>query len=138
MINRRAEKYAFQLVVALACIIPLFTGAQGILHGVHWLRGAESATSIDLDSHFHYVSGIFFAVGLGFASCVPKIEQKAARFRLLGLLVMCGGASRLLSLMQNGTPSLGHQLGLVMELIIMPLLMLWQRQLALRFHIGRT
>ena len=86
----------------------------------------------DVDSHFRYLCGIFFVVGLAFASCVPAIERKGARFRLLGAMVVAGGLSRLLSLALVGPPSFGHRFGLVMELGVVPLLMLWQARIARR------
>ncbi len=84
----------------------------------------------DLDSHFRYISGIFFAVGVAFATCVPGIEAKGPRFRLLGALVVAGGLARLVSLVAVGVPSNGHVFGLAMELGVVPLLLLWQAGLA--------
>ena len=42
------------------------------------------------------------------------------------------GLARALSWWTVGAPSLGHKLGLVMELVIVPLLMLWQARVARR------
>ncbi len=86
----------------------------------------------DLDSHFRYLSGIFLAAGIAFASCIPAIERKGARFRLLGCLVVAGGLARLVSALSVGMPSTGHAAGLAMELGVMPLLMLWQARIARR------
>lgn len=125
------EKRLLQVVVALACTVPLVTGGMGILHGPGWLRGATGA-SVDLDSHFRYMSGIFFALGMAVASCVPGIERKGARFRLLGAFVVTGGLARLISLLIVGAPSRGHLLGLAIELGVVPCLMLWHRALERR------
>jgi len=84
----------------------------------------------DLDSHFRFLSGVFAAVGVGFYSTVPDIERKGARFRLLAALVIAGGVGRLLSLVVMGSPSAGHLAGLAMELLVVPLLVLWQWRLA--------
>ena len=127
------ERRLLQTLVAIACLVPLSVGGWSILHGPHFL-GRAPAIPTDLDSHFRYISGIFFAVGLGFATCVPGIEHKTARFRLLGSLVVCGGLARLVSLAAVGIPSVGHQFGLVMELGIVPLLMLWQAGVAKRYR----
>lgn len=123
------ERRALQLVVAIACLVPLAIGGISIVRGPGWL-GHAPVVPADLDSQFRYVSGIFFALGLAFTTCVPGIERKGARFRLLGLLVAAGGLARLLSSMTVGAPSTGHQLGLVMELGVVPLLMLWQARIA--------
>jgi hypothetical protein len=125
------EKRLFQTVVALACVVPLVTGASGVLHGPQWIRGAGGAP-VDLDSHFRYMSGIFLGVGIAFASCIPAIEAKSARFRMLGAFVVLGGLARLLSLAETGVPSRGHLLGLGMELVVVPCLIAWQAGLARR------
>lgn len=127
------EKRLLQAVVALACLLPLIVGGQGVLHGPAPF-GHLADVPRDLDSHFRYISGIFFATGLGFVSCVPAIETKGPRFRLLGGLIFVGGLSRLLSLIEVGVPSQGHVLGLCMETIVVPLLMLWQWNLAGRWR----
>lgn len=123
------ERRALQTIVAIACLVPLTIGGISIARGPGWL-GHAPVIPTDLDSQFRYVSGIFFALGLAFATCVPGIERKGERFRLLGLLVVAGGLARLLSWATIGAPSPGHQLGLVMELGVVPLLMLWQARIA--------
>lgn len=125
------DRRALQWVVALACLVPLVVGGLGIARGPGWL-GHPVGVPRDLDSHFRYISGIFFGVGIAFVTCIAGIERKTARFRLLGLLVVAGGLSRLVSLLAVGAPSTGHLLGLVMELGVVPLLMGWQASLAAR------
>ena len=127
------EKRLLQIVVAMACLVPLSVGAQSILNGPSFL-GHPPVIPTDLDSHFRYISGIFFGVGFAFATCIPAIETKGPRFRLLGALVVCGGLARALSLLSVGPPSKGHLFGLVMELGIVPLLMLWQAGFARRYR----
>jgi hypothetical protein len=119
------EKRLLQAVVAVACLLPLVVGGQGVLHGPAPF-GHLADVPRDLDSHFRYISGIFFATGIGFASCIPDIARKGPRFRLLGGLIVVGGLSRLVSLLAVGVPSKGHVLGLGMETVVVPLLMLWQ------------
>ncbi|TXC72478.1 DUF4345 domain-containing protein [Sphingomonas ginsenosidivorax] len=125
------EKRLLQAVVAVACLLPLVVGGQGVLQGPAPF-GHLSDVPRDLDSHFRYISGIFFATGLGFVSCIPVIETKGPRFRLLGGLIFVGGCARLVSLLAVGVPSRGHVLGLGMETIVVPLLMLWQWHFARR------
>ncbi len=125
------EKRLLQAVVAVACLLPLVVGSMGIVHGAAPF-GHLAEVPRDLDSHFRYISGIFFATGLGFISCIPHIERKGARFRLLGSLIVVGGLARGVSLIAVGVPSTGHLLGLVMETCVVPLLMLWQAGIAQR------
>lgn len=121
------------MAAAVACFVPLSMGAASIVIGPSILSGIDDPPVRDLDSHFRYLSGIFFVLGLAFASCVPGIETKTARFRLLGAMVVAGGLARLWSAVEYGLPSEGHRFALVMELGAVPLLMLWQTRVARRF-----
>jgi hypothetical protein len=127
------EKRLLQVVVAIACLVPLSAGSTGVLRGAAWLAHGPVAT--DLDSHFRYISGIFLGVGIAFASCIPAIEAKGARLRTLAGFVVLGGLARLLSLVETGTPGFGMQFGLVMELAVTPLLALWQAGFARRYRV---
>ena len=131
------EKRLLQVATGIACLVPLAMGAASIVVGPSILSGIEDPPIRDLDSHFRYLSGIFFMLGIAFASCVPGIEIKTARFRLLGAMVVMGGLARLWSAAEYGLPSDGHRFGLVMELGVVPLLMLWQARVARRFA-GQT
>lgn len=124
------EKRALQAVVSLACLIPFSVAIPSVLRGAAVLKGVAAPVPADLDSHFRYLSGIFLMLGIGFASCVPGIERKGGRFRLLGAMVVAGGLARALSWVEVGAPSIGHRLGLVMELGVVPLLILWQARVA--------
>lgn len=130
------EKRILQAVVAVACLVPLSVGGESILRGPGFL-GHPPAIPTDLDSHFRYISGIFFGVGIAFATCIPGLEAKGPRFRLLGALVVCGGLSRVVSLIAVGPPSFGHLFGFCMELGVVPLLMLWQASFAQRWRLNR-
>jgi uncharacterized BrkB/YihY/UPF0761 family membrane protein len=129
---KTAEPRLLQLAVAIACLVPLFAGSWGVLLGPLWLKGVAGLGPLpaDLDSHFRYMSGIFLGVGIAFVTCIPDIARKGPRFRLLGALVVAGGLARLLSLIEVGAPTPGHRFGLVMELGVVPLLMLWQWRVA--------
>lgn len=131
-ISPHLEKRLLQAVVGLACLVPLIAGSVGVLRGASWLAHGPVAT--DLDSHFRYISGIFLGVGIAFASCLPGIESKGARLRMLAGFVVLGGLARLLSLIEVGAPGFGHQFGLAMELGVTPLLTLWQAGFARRWQ----
>lgn len=129
--RRRGERRLLQATVALLALVPIAAGAAGVVGGPGFL-GLARPWPEDLDSHFRYLSGLFLALGLGFWSCLPGIERRGARFRLLGGLVVAGGLARLLSLLLAGTPSAGHLAGLGLELVAVPLLLLWQRRIERR------
>ncbi|MBK1623762.1 DUF4345 domain-containing protein [Afifella marina] len=123
------ERLLLQIVVAILSLIPLSAGAACVVLGPGFLQ-ASAPWPVDLDSHLRFLSGVFFGVGLAFLSCVPAIERKGERFRLLSMLIVLGGLARLLSLVLAGSPSPGHVGGLVMELAVVPCLVVWQRRVA--------
>jgi hypothetical protein len=125
-----SERRALQAVVTVACLIPILIGLEGVLRGAAMFR--LPVIPRDLDSHYRYLSGIFLMLGFAFASTIPAIEHHGRRFRLLGAMVVMGGLARALSWAAVGPPGLGHRLGLAMELIVVPLLMLWQARVARR------
>jgi len=125
-----SERNLLQATVTVACLVPILAGLDGVLRGPAMFGLA--AVPRDLDSHFRYLSGIFLMLGLAFASTIPEIERRGSRFRLLGAMVIMGGLARALSWSMVGAPGLGHRLGLVMELVVVPLLMLWQTRMARR------
>lgn len=131
MADTKAEMRALQIVVALLALIPTLSGAAGILLGPDFL-GLDPPWPADLDSHFRFLSGVFLAVGIGFYTTIPGIDGRTGRFRLLAALVFAGGLARLLSLFVAGPPSAGHLAGLLMELAVVPLLVLWQARIATR------
>ncbi|HEX8380977.1 MAG TPA: DUF4345 domain-containing protein [Allosphingosinicella sp.] len=126
------ERRLLQLAVALGCVVPLLAGGAGMIEGPAFLSGVGRDSPADLDSHFRYLSGLLFAIGIAFASCIPGIERKTGRFRLLALLVFVGGLGRLFSFLSIGSPGAGHVFGLAMELGTVPLLVLWQWRVAVQ------
>ncbi len=126
----KTERRLLQAAVALGCVVPLLAGSAGMIEGPGFLKGVGDLSPADLDSHFRYLSGLLLAIGIGFASCIPGIERKTSRFRLLALIVFVGGLGRLFGLVTAGVPGTGHVFGLAMELGTVPLLALWQTRVA--------
>ena len=120
------ERRLLQLVLLVLSLSPLGFGGIGMIRGAEWLGPA----SINLDSHFRYLSGIFFGLGLALLSCIPRIETMTLRFRWIAALVVIGGLARLGALPAHGMPGRGHVAGLALELVVTPLLVLWQARLA--------
>ena len=71
------ERRLLQLVLLVLSLSPLGIGGAGMIFGPDWIKGG-AATPTDLDSHFRYLSGIFFGLGLALLSCIPRIEAMTA------------------------------------------------------------
>jgi hypothetical protein len=130
MPSMERERRLLQQSVAIVATIPVATGLYGVLFG-QALTG--DAVSISAESHFRYLSGLLLGIGLCFWSTLPSIEIHTGRIRLLTLLVVIGGLSRLIGLALTGLPSLFMLGGLIVELIIAPALCLWQTRIANRY-----
>jgi hypothetical protein len=131
----KLERTALQAVVAVGSLVPLAAGGAGMLFGPAMLGIAGGG---DLDSHYRYLSGLLFAVGLGFASTVRGIENRGARFRLLTAIVVVGGLGRLLAFVMAGQPSGSMLAALAMELVVTPGLALWQYRVAKRCDLAQV
>ena len=123
------ERKLLQQSVAIAATVPVAAGLYGVLFG-QALTG--DAVSISAESHFRFMSGLLLGIGICFWSTLPAIEAKTNRFRLLTLLIVIGGLGRLVGLGLTGLPSLFMIGGLIMELIVTPVLCLWQTRVANR------
>jgi hypothetical protein len=121
-LNRRL----LQGAVAIGGLVPVGAGLAGVVFGAG-ITGDHA--SIDLDSHVRYLSGLLLAIGLGYWSMIPRIEQHREPFLLLTLLVATGGLGRLFGILTHGAPSPPMLAGLGMELVVTPALCMWQRRL---------
>ncbi len=119
---------ALQAAVCLGAVVPLTAGGAGVWLGPAMLGDATAAP--DLASHYRYLSGLLLGIGLAFVALVPRIERATVPFRLLTTLVVAGGLARLAGLGLDPLPSWPHRLALVMELVVTPLLCLWQARVA--------
>lgn len=122
----RAHRMLLRAAVALAGAVPVGGGLVGVLLGPAMLQTPSLVPEAALDSHYRFLSGLLLAIGLGFWSTLRRIETQGSRFRLLAAVVMAGGLARLLGLLVSGWPGAGMLLGLGMELVVTPLLCLWQ------------
>ncbi|MGO4388558.1 DUF4345 domain-containing protein [Microvirga sp. 2YAF29] len=125
-----SERKLLQQSVAVVATVPVAIGLYGVLFG-QALTG--DAVSISAESHFRFLSGLLLGIGLCYWSTLPRIETRTGRFRLLTLLVVIGGLGRLIGLALTGLPSLFMIGGLVVELVVAPVLCIWQTRIANRY-----
>ena len=126
------EKRLLQIAVAIGTLVPLSAGLSGALLGLAMVD--EPGANISADSHYRYVSGLLLGIGLAFWTVIPNIERKGDRARVLTFLVVVGGLARLYGVLTVGVPSSPMLFGLTMELVVTPLLCLWQARVARREH----
>ena len=85
---------------------------------------------IAADSHFRYLSGLLFGIGILFWQAIPAIETKTAQVRLLCVPIVIGGCARLAAALFVAVPPLGMLFAIGMELLVTPGLCLWQARIA--------
>jgi hypothetical protein len=117
-----------QIAIAMAALVPVCAGLAGVLGGLG-LFGPD-APGVSLDSHFRYLSGLLFGIGLAFWFVVPTIATSTGPARLLTFIVVVGGLARLVSLLLFGSLTMTVLLSLAMELVVTPGLCFWQARVA--------
>ena len=122
-------------MVALAGIVPVAAGLYGVLFGAGLTGDRLSVTG---DSHYRYLSGLLLGIGLLFWSAIPHIEARTGRVQVLTLVVVVGGLGRLTGLALTGLPSFSMLLALGMELLVTPLVCLWQMRVAGSYRVPAT
>jgi hypothetical protein len=131
--TKQDSRRALQAVIGAAGLVPVGAGLAGMLIGPAFAglgaHDAASGAGVSLDSHFRYLSGLLLGIGLLFWWAIPSIERRGPLIRALTLIVVIGGIGRALSLAELGAPgSLGMRLAMLMELVITPLICLWQHR----------
>lgn len=124
------ERRLLQITVALGSLVPIIAGAAGILSGPAMV---DAGGNVSADSHFRYLSGLLFGIGVAFITTIPGIERQTGRFRMLAGIVVAGGIGRLISLLLCGAPDAAMLAALAMELVVTPVLALWQARVAGQF-----
>ncbi len=128
MISPNHEKRALQIAYILGGFVPVIAGLSYIILGT-----GLTDLMISLESHIRYLSGLLLAIGLTFWMHVPHIERHGTIIKSLTLIVFVGGLARLYDVYIHGLPSNAMVFGLVMELVITPLLCLWQMRVSKLF-----
>lgn len=113
----------------MAAAILLFVGFAGVLLGVRFLHGTESAS---VDNYFRFLSAVAAGMGAMYLCAIPHIERHGERIGTLTFLIFAGGLAHLYGFVTRPTPTIATLCALAMSLIVIPLLWLWQRRIARR------
>ena len=130
-LSREIERHLLQVVIAVSGFVPVLGGMTGALLGSTMTGSPPSDPS--LDSMVRYLSGLLIGIGLAFWEAIPQIEDRTARVRLLTLIVFLGGLIRLVGVVMVAVPGPQMLFGLGMEVVVTPLICLWQGRVARRF-----
>ena len=108
-------------------LVPIFAGLYGMVMGLFMFGVADfiQAQGMATDSHFRYLSGLLFTIGILFWYFLPNITEHKKVISYITLMVFIGGLNRLLFAVYYGEYSILVVLPIVMELIITPLIYWW-------------
>ncbi len=121
------ERSCLQAAVALTAAILLFVGLSGVLLGVKFLHGTESAS---VDNYFRFLSAVAAGMGVMYLRAIPHIERHGECIGTLTFLIFAGGLAHMYGFTMRPTPTIATLCALTMSLIVVPLLWLWQRRVA--------
>lgn len=83
-----------------------------------------------LDSNLRFMGGAGVGLGVALVWITPKIEQHTTVFRVVWLCPLAGGSGRLISAAFVGVPPLPMLVLTIIEVLGVPLLLIWQSRVA--------
>ena len=121
------ERKLLQIIVALAGLAAVGFGLAGVLFGTTFMG---LSNDVVIDSNVRFLKGMTLVIGLIYWSAIPNIERHGERISLVTFILVGGAMARLLAVVSHGVPTMGILFGLAGQLIVVPLLWLWQRHVA--------
>jgi hypothetical protein len=130
------NKRVLQTVLAILGLIPILTGGLDLILGARSLRVVGSSMPLDtlndvvLDSEIRFLAAIWLGVGIILYWIIPSIDRQTTLFRLLMGGIFLGGIGRISSAALVGIPPVQFIVVIVLELVGVPILVLWQLALS--------
>ncbi len=121
------SKRSLQIVTAILALVPLATGAIGMLglsDPIYATMGLPRNAL--LDSNLRFFAGFWLGLGLAMMWLVPRIEMQTVLFRAIWIAIFIGGIGRLLSIFLIGPPPLPFIGFTILEIVGAPLFIVWQ------------
>ena len=121
------QRKLLQIAFAFAGLALVGFGLAGVFFGATYM---DLTGHVVMDSYFRFLKGMLLAIGLIYWSSIPDIERHGERISLVTFILVVGAVPRLMAVIGHGVPTIGIMAGLAGELIVVPLLWLWQRHVA--------
>jgi Flp pilus assembly protein TadB len=121
------ERELLQIAFAVAGLVLVGFGFAGVFFGANFL---DLSGNVVMDSYIRFLKGMLLAIGLIYWSSIPDIERHGERMSLVTFILVLGAVPRLMAVIAHGVPTIGIMISLIGELIVAPLLWLWQRRVA--------
>ena len=121
------ERKLLQIAFAFAGLVLIAFGVTGGFFDANFL---DLSGNVVMDSYIRFLKGMLLAIGVIYWSSIPDIERHGERIALVTFILVLGAVPRLMAVIGHGVPTIGILVSLTGELIVAPLLWLWQRHVA--------
>jgi hypothetical protein len=125
LVSRRG----LQIVLAVLATVAVASGLFGMLAGPTALPGAGPVDAT-VDSEYRFSNAFWFAAGVVVWWAVPRVHRATTVLRIILGAVFLGGIARLLAAAASGWPHPVFLGALGVELVLVPLVLLWQSKVA--------
>lgn len=120
-----------KIVLGGLALIPLVTGVISMLGIDDPLYGLDHDPHYAvLDSNLRFFGGVWFTIGAAIFATLNHLEERNPLLQWLLGAVFMGGIGRLISMVALAIPPIPFVAFTILEIVIIPLIMLWQRRLA--------
>lgn len=134
----------FKIIIGIIAIVPLITGVSDVIYGVasqleFGMENTQTVSDPMLNSAYRFASAIWFGSGLLLLLFISDLEKYFTALMLLFTVFIIGGIGRIITILEVGFPKETSgfvivMVAVVIELIIVPLLMLWLKNLKNSFN----
>lgn len=120
---------AFQAVLVVLGLFVAGTGLLEVVLGPTVLLPGGPRPEPTLDSNYRFFAAMWLAIGVALLSVVPRVREATTVLHFVSAAVFVGGLARVASWLAVGQPHAMMLVLLAIELIVPPVLVLWQRRL---------
>jgi hypothetical protein len=106
-------------------VVAIVTGTLTVFFGTAVIPRGGSATA-SVESELRFYGAWYLGAGLFLASLARRIEHRAFELRMVSLLLVLGGVGRILAIADAGWPHPLFIVLLALELLLPPVLVVWQ------------
>lgn len=114
-------------VLAILGVVPVATGTMGMVLGPAGAPGG-AATTASVDSEYRFVNLFWTAAGALLWWSLRDADKRSQVTQSVLALAAAGGVPRLLSWRRTGEPHVVFKGALVLELVVVPLVLVWHRR----------
>ena len=122
------SRRSLQIVMGTLATAPLLSGIVGLAGIYNPMFGGNLPVNLILDSNLRFLNATSVAVAISIYFLLPVIEKQTFACRIICFTIFLGGAGRLISIRDLGTPPWPLLVFMCIELTSPVLLVLWQKR----------